>query len=150
MLRSTLNLVSMFVAAVHSVYAFDESLEGYADALRLLFGEVKRRWPELTTLSVLNWPPEATMPLDVWVTLYPNLDQPKFKVAREAFQAAGKQVWGYHCVAPDQPGYLNTFLDVPPTKSRLLPWMGAVHNLTGWLFWYTNWVGHAALTCTQP
>ena len=38
-----------------SIYAFDESHEGYADALRLLFGEVKRRWPEVNTLSVLNW-----------------------------------------------------------------------------------------------
>lgn len=26
------------------------------------------------------------MPLDVWVTLYPNLDEPDFKAAREAFQ----------------------------------------------------------------
>jgi hypothetical protein len=49
-------------------------------------------------------------------------------------QAAGKQVWGYHCVAPQQPQYLNTFLDVPGAKSRLLPWAGALHNLTGWLF----------------
>ena len=37
------------------IYAFDESHEDYADALRLLFGEAKRRWPEVTTLSVLNW-----------------------------------------------------------------------------------------------
>lgn len=43
------------VSGVCSIYAFDESHEGYANALRLLFGEVKRRWPEVTTLSVLNW-----------------------------------------------------------------------------------------------
>ena len=43
------------------IYAFDESHEGYADALRLLFGEAKRRWPEVTTLSVLNWVSEPTM-----------------------------------------------------------------------------------------
>ena len=50
----------------------------------------------------------------------------------------------YHCIAPPQPRYLNTFLDVPASKSRLLPWAGALHNLTGWLFWYTNWGwGHA-------
>ena len=27
------------------IYAFDESKEGYSDALRLLFGEVKQRFP---------------------------------------------------------------------------------------------------------
>ena len=33
---------------------------------------------------------------------------------------------------------------MPASKSRLLPWAGALHNLTGWLFWYTNWGwGHA-------
>ena len=46
--------------------------------------------------------PTPDMPLDIWVTLYPNLDEPAFKAAREAFQAAGKQVWGYHCIAPPQ------------------------------------------------
>ena len=30
--------------------------------------------------------PTPDMPLDVWVTLYPNLDEPSFKAAREAFQ----------------------------------------------------------------
>lgn len=129
------------------IYAFDESQEDYADALRLLFGEVKRRWPEVSTLSVLNWPPpsDLTQYLDIWVTLYPNLDEPSFQTARSVFQNAGKQVWGYHCVAPSQPQYLNTFLDVPSAKSRLLPLVGALHNLTGWLFWYTNWGSrHAA------
>ena len=33
------------------IYAFDESHEGYADALRLLFGEAKRRWPEVFIIS---------------------------------------------------------------------------------------------------
>jgi hypothetical protein len=90
------------------------------------------------------------MPLDIWVTLYPNLDEPAFRTAREAFQAAGKQAWGYHCVAPPQPQYLNTFLDVPGAKSRLLPLVGALHNLTGWLFWYTNWGSRHAPSATDP
>jgi hypothetical protein len=49
-------------------------------------------------------------------------------------QTAGKQVWGYHCVEPQQPQYRNIFLDVPGAQSQLLPWAGALHNLTGWLF----------------
>jgi hypothetical protein len=131
------------------IYAFDESKEGYSDALRLLFGEVKQRWPEVSTLSVLNWTPTPDMPLDIWVTLYPNLDEPAFQSARVAFQNAGKQVWGYHCVAPSQPQFLNTFLDVPSAKSRLLPLVGALHNLTGWLFWYTNWGSRHAPSATD-
>jgi hypothetical protein len=52
-------------------------------------------YTEVKTLSVLNWTPTPDMPLDIWVTLYPNLDDPSFKIAREAFQAAGKQVSTY-------------------------------------------------------
>jgi hypothetical protein len=121
------------------IYAFDESKIDYAPALVRLFGAVKRRWPEVNTLSVLNWTPTPDMPLDIWVSLYPNFDQPAFREARKAFQAAGKQVWGYHCVAPRQPQDLNTFVDVPASKPRLLPWSAALHNLTGWLFWYRLW-----------
>ena len=57
--------------------------------------------------------------------------------AKTVFQANGKQVWGYH--GPSSAVYLNTFVDVPPMKSRLLPWLAAQQELSGWLYWYTNW-----------
>ena len=36
----------------------------------------------------------------------------------------GKHVWGYHCVSPTPNAYLNSFVDVPVMKQRLIPWLG--------------------------
>ena len=52
---------------------------------------------------------------------------------------AGKSVWGYHCVSPTPNIYLNSFVDVPLAKQRLIPWLAAQSNLTGWLYWYINY-----------
>jgi hypothetical protein len=46
----------------------------YEDALKLLFGAVKSRWPEVRTLAVLPWAPSPSLPVDIWVVLYPKLD----------------------------------------------------------------------------
>ena len=44
-----------------------------------------------------------------------------------------------HCVSPTPSFYLNSFIDVPSIKSRLIPWLAAQSNLTGWLYWYINY-----------
>jgi hypothetical protein len=121
------------------VYAFDEADVRYRGALQRLFGALKRRWPALKTLSVLPWPPTPDLPLDIWVVQYELLEQPAIQAAKAAFLAAGKAVWGYHCVSPASPTYLNTFLDVPPIKGRLVGWLASAERLGGWLYWYTNW-----------
>jgi hypothetical protein len=121
------------------VYAFDEAHIAYTDALRAYFGAVKQRWPSLKTLSVLPWVPSPDLPLDIWVVQYELLSIPDIRAGKEAFLAAGKEVWGYHCVGPEDPLNLNTFLDVPPAKGRLIPWLAQSEELSGWLYWYTNW-----------
>eukprot|EP01045_Picozoa_sp_COSAG04_P008338 COSAG04_NODE_459_length_14010_cov_5.397311_3_plen_196_part_00 len=55
------------------------------------------------------------------------------------FVCSGKSVWGYHCVSPTPNNYLNSFVDVPLAKQRLIPWLAAQSNLTGWLYWYINY-----------
>lgn len=89
------------------VYAFDESHVSYKDALKVLFSAVKARWPKLRTLSVLPWIPDPSLPLDIWVVQYEFLDVgfggwsgADFRRGVAAFQAAGKEVWGYHCISP--------------------------------------------------
>lgn len=122
------------------VYAFDEAGIEYTPAIRRLFGAIKRRWPTVKTLAVVNWDPTAVVDyLDIWVVLYPWLNQPQLAKAKELFVRHGKEVWGYHCCAPVQSAYLNTFVDVHPMKSRLIPWFAAQQQLSGWLYWYTNW-----------
>lgn len=122
------------------VYAFDEAGAEYKPAVRRLFSAIKRRWPVVKTLAVLNWDPtEVVDAVDIWVVLYPWLNQPQLAKAKTVFQERGKEVWGYHCCAPAQSAYLNSFIDVHPMKSRLIPWLAAQQQLSGWLYWYTNW-----------
>ena len=121
------------------LYAFDESHEEYRGAVALLFGRLKARWPEARTLAVLNWVVTPELPVDIWVVQYELLDTPAFAAAQAAMRAAGRQVWGYHCVSPASATQLNTFVDVPLIKPRLLPWLSAARGLDGWLYWYTNW-----------
>ena len=128
------------------VYAFDEAKIEYTEALRAYFGAVKQRWPALKTLAVLPWAPSPDLPLDIWVVQYELLSIPEMQAGKLLFAAAaGKEVWGYHCVGPEDPLNLNTFLDVPPAKGRLIPWLAQSEELKGWLYWYTNWgMRHAA------
>ena len=56
------------------IYGFDEAPREFETALRQLFGGVKKRWPALRTVAVLNWDASggapADLPLDVWVTAF--------------------------------------------------------------------------------
>jgi hypothetical protein len=133
------------------IYAFDEAGPEYVDAVRLLFGEIKTRWPEVRTLAVLNWDPSAVVDfIDILVFQYQELQIPAMAAARDNFVRAGKQVWGYHCISPSPSIYLNTFVDVPPMKARLIPWLAAAEDLDGWLYWYTNWGSRHAASAIDP
>jgi len=50
------------------VYGFDEMPELYNASVYEIFGGLKKKFPELTTMAVLDWPtfPED-LPLDIWV-----------------------------------------------------------------------------------
>ena len=119
---------------------------------------MKARWPEVKTLAVLNWDASSLVDvIDILVFQYQELDNTAMAAAKEAFAQAGKHVWGYHCISPAPSVFLNTFVDVPPSKARLIPWLAAAENFSGWLYWYTNWGSrHApsaidsALHCLVP
>ena len=85
------------------MYGFDESKIAYKEALRAYFGAVKQRWPKLKTLAVLPWGPTPDLPIDIWVVQYELLETPAMQTAKLAFLAAGKEVWGYHCVSRSSP-----------------------------------------------
>ena len=91
-------------------------------------------------MAVLNWPAQSVMSaVDVLIFQYQLLGSADMAASRDAYVNAGKDVWGYHCVSPTPSTYLNSFIDVPVLKSRLMPWFAARSNITGWLYWYINW-----------
>jgi hypothetical protein len=66
---------------------------------------------------------------------YQELGSAAMAASRDAYVHAGKQVWGYHCVSPTADVFLNSFVDIPLMKQRLIPWLASQSNLSGWLYW---------------
>jgi hypothetical protein len=53
------------------VYGFDEMPEADNVSVYEIFGAIKKRWPEVTTMAVLDWETfPADLPLDIWVDEY--------------------------------------------------------------------------------
>jgi hypothetical protein len=53
------------------VYGFDEMPEMYNQSVYEIFGGLKRKWPGLTTMAVLDWQTfPSDLPLDIWVDEY--------------------------------------------------------------------------------
>jgi len=59
----------------------------------------------------------------------------------EKRQAAGDKVWVYSCCYPENPWYLNKFIDLPHHYSRLMKWACYACGITGFLHWGFNYWG---------
>lgn len=119
------------------VYGYDEQPESCEANIRSLYGAIKAKWPHVATAAVLNWKDglPADLPLDVWIVQYGVWEASK----AAAWQAIkGKQLFGYHCIEPSGPLYLNTFIERPRTHGRLLYWWAADRNVDGWLYYATD------------
>lgn len=113
------------------VYGFDEAPEMCEESIRSLYTALKQKWADLRTVATVNWLPDTTIPIDVWVLQYEvfNADQ-----ANKWIQA-GKQQWWYHCIEPSGIQYLNSFIERPQLQTRLLFWLASAHNISGWLYY---------------
>jgi len=119
------------------VYGFDEHERTSEPVIREVFGAVKQRWPRLRTMAVLNWEPPADLPIDTWVVLYDRHDPQ----AAARWRAAGKEYWWYHCCGPIDP-HMNTFVEQPRINGRLMMWLAAADEVSGWLYYTVNgWPG---------
>ena len=117
------------------VYGFDEVRESCEQSIRKIFGAIKERWPSLRTVAALNWYGglPADLPLDVWVIQYHHFNY----YTATVWTRSGKQQWWYHCIDPNQPQYLNSFIERPLMETRLLFWYACSHNVGGWLYYST-------------
>jgi hypothetical protein len=75
------------------VYGYDEQGRGCESNIRALFGAIKKKWPAVVTVAVLNWPGglPVDLPVDIWVLQYQEF------VAEDAkrWKQAGKQQYWY-------------------------------------------------------
>jgi len=133
------------------IYGPDELPPSTAPGINYLFGEVKKRWPSTKRMAVINWPAQDVMEnVDILVFQYQEELKSTMAASRDAYLAAGKHVWGYHCVSPTPDVFLNSFIDVPLMKSRLIPWLASATNLTGWLYWFINFGWRDSPTAKDP
>ena len=57
------------IPADRYVYGFDEKPIADEGAVYQIFGGIKAKWPDISTVAVLDWPHFAdNLPLNVWVT----------------------------------------------------------------------------------
>jgi len=54
---------------------------------------------------------------------------------------AGKRLWCYSCCFPEDPWYLNKFIDLPHHYARLIHWACYANGITGFLHWGFNYWG---------
>ncbi len=58
-------------------------------------------------------------------------------------KAAGDSVWVYSCCFPEEPWYLNKFIDQPHAYARMLHWACFAQGITGFLHWGFNYWNHS-------
>jgi len=57
-------------------------------------------------------------------------------------QAAGKTVWCYSCCYPEENWWLNKFIDLPHSYSRMIEWGCFAQGISGFLHWgFSYWAG---------
>lgn len=129
------------------VYGFDETAPSCEPAIRKIFGLVAAEFPELRTMSALNWVDPKTgkqslpldLPLDYLVTSFTKMDADFAKawVNSDLGKKRGRRAINYHCVEPSGKGYLNAaIIDRPLLDSRLMYWSAlAIPEVSGWLYW---------------
>ena len=126
------------------VYGFDEAGQDRFDQMRDLFGEVKRRYPGVRTMTTAqddSFGADTGLRdvVDIWVPLTPGYDLEE----ADRLRAEGRRMWWYTCIVPVHP-YPNWFIESPAIEARLL--MGAMswkYRVDGFLYYLmTSWTGN--------
>ena len=113
------------------VYGFDEAPAICEESIRNLYSALKQKWKNIRTVATVNWLPDTSIPLDVWVLQYEEYNQQE----ASKWMQSGKQQWWYHCIEPSGIQFLNTFIERPQLQTRLLFWLASAHEVSGWLYY---------------
>ena len=65
-------------------------------------------------------------------------------------QKAGDIVWCYSCCLPEENWWLNKFIDLPHSYSRMMKWACFSQGITGFLHWGFNYWGDKTIYGIQP
>ena len=62
----------------------------------------------------------------------------------------GKELWVYSCCFPEEPWFVNKFIDHPHIHSRMMSWGCFARRITGFLHWGYNYWSETSLYGTAP
>jgi hypothetical protein len=119
------------------IYTFDERDAEFFPLMREYFGMVKRRYPEVHTMTTSHvaLDPRVLRDLNVdWIV--PLTSWYDFDKAEQC-RRAGLEVWGYVAIGPREP-YANFMADDPLVEARVLWWQIYHQKMDGFLFWGVN------------
>ncbi len=101
------------------LYGFDEIGPESFTAMQDIFSEVKKRHPDLLTLTTGYDDSFGIVSkvdaMDAWCPLTPKFDLKRVEDAR----ARGKQIWWYTCIGPQAP-WANWFIEYDAIDARML------------------------------
>lgn len=115
------------------IYGFDELGPERFQELRDTYGGIKKRFPDLPTMTTIAPQPELKGAVDIWVPLTSNYVH---EVA-EQYRQGGDDVWWYVCCHPYHP-WPNYFVDYNAADPRILWWMSWKENCPGILYYAIN------------
>jgi len=64
--------------------------------------------------------------------------------------AGGREVWCYSCCFPEEPWWLNKFIDLPARYARMIKWACYSQHITGFLHWGFNFWSSESIYGINP
>jgi len=113
------------------VHVADEPIPVNLESYKALSARVKAAAPRLRRIDAIHVP-DLLDSLEIWVPQLNYLKQ--WEQEYRAAQQAGNELWFYIAWVP-QGLYPNRMIDSYAIKSRVLHWMNALYDTTGYLHW---------------
>ncbi len=113
------------------VHVADEPIPVNLESYKALSARVKAAAPKLRRIDAIHVP-DLLDSLEIWVPQLNYLKQ--WEQEYRAAQQAGNELWFYIAWVP-QGLYPNRMIDSYAIKSRVLHWMNALYDTTGYLHW---------------
>ncbi|HSW46239.1 MAG TPA: glycoside hydrolase domain-containing protein, partial [Phycisphaerae bacterium] len=121
------------------LYGFDEIKEDKFAEMRMVFGNARRMFPGLETMTTaadhsFGKRTQLRSAVDIWVPVTDWYDQDEAHQLRKE----GKEMWWYICVVPYHP-FANFFIEYPSIEPRLLTGtMSYKYEAGGFLYYMIN------------
>ena len=129
-----------------AVHVADEPIPVNLASYRELSARVKAAAPDLRRIDAVHVP-NLEGALEIWVPQLNYFEQ--WLDQYRAAQREGNEIWLYVAWVP-QGKYPNRMIDNSAIKPRVLHWLNAIYDTSGYLHWALNWWGISLMSLQSP